>query len=177
MLLILYFGSQYTQLIARRIRELHVYCEIHPFNVGPETVRRLDPEGVILSGGPASVYDEGAPLPSLSLLEAGVPVLGICYGMQAMAYLLGGKVEPSAHREYGRAEVTLQQPSPLFEGVAPDTSSGQLTVWMSHGDTVLAPPPGFRQLATTPNTPVAVMAAADRRLKSFRHFTCHRQTP
>src|SRR5262245_11049074 len=153
------YGSQFTQLIARRIREAGVYSEIFPPTAPIERI--LSHQAIILSGGPASVYDEGAPLPSLPLLEAGVPVLGICYGMQAMAYLLGGKVEPSVHREYGRAEVALEQPGLLFKGVAPDTSSGRLTVWMSHGDTVLAPPPGFRQTATTTNSPVAAMAAPE----------------
>ena len=135
------YGSQFTQLIARRIREAGIYSEIFPPTAPLDRI--LSHQAVILSGGPSSVYDEGAPLPPPALLEAGIPVLGICYGMQAMALLLGGKVEPSPHREYGRAEVALEASDPLFEGVVPDTAAGCVTVWMSHGDTVLAPPPGL----------------------------------
>ena len=156
------YGSQFTQLIARRIREAGVYSEIFPPTAPLDRI--LAHQAIILSGGPNSVYDDGAPLPPLALLEAGLPLLGICYGMQAMAYLLGGKVEPSPHREYGRAEVAIEESGLLFDGVLPDTSSGRVTVWMSHGDTVLAAPPGFRQLATTTNTPVAAMVAPERRL-------------
>ena len=156
------YGSQFTQLIARRIREAGVYSEIFPPTAPLDRI--LSHQAIILSGGPSSVYDEGAPLPPVALLEAGLPVLGICYGMQAMALLLGGKVEPSPHREYGRAEVVLEEGSLLFDGVVPDTSAGRITVWMSHGDTVLAAPPGFDHLATTTNTPVAAMAAPERRL-------------
>ena len=169
------YGSQFTQLIARRIREAGIYSEIFPPTVPLERI--LTHQAVILSGGPSSVYDEGAPLPAPALLEAGIPVLGICYGMQAMALLLGGKVEPSPHREYGRAEVALQGSDPLFEGVVPDTSTGCVTVWMSHGDTVLAPPPGFRQLATTRNTPVAAMAAPERRLYAVQFHPEVAHTP
>ena len=156
------YGSQYTQLIARRIRERHVYSEIFPPSVSVERLRAH--QAVILSGGPASVYEPEAPLPPRALFEAGVPVLGICYGMQAMAMILGGRVEPSAQREYGRAEIRLEDRDPLLEGVAPDTSTGTVTVWMSHGDTVLAPPPGFTRLASTTTCPVAAMAAAGRGL-------------
>ena len=104
-IVILDFGSQYTQLIARRIREVGVYCELHPFNVAPESVRRLDPKGIVLSGGPSSVYEEGAPHCAPEILELGVPVLGICYGLQLLSFYLGGKVAPSARREYGAATV------------------------------------------------------------------------
>jgi GMP synthase (glutamine-hydrolysing) len=169
------YGSQFTQLIARRIREAGVYSEIVPPTAPLERI--LTHHAIILSGGPASVYDEGAPLPPAALLEAGVPVLGICYGMQAMALLLGGKVEPSPHREYGRAEVALQAADLLFEGVMPDTSTGRVTVWMSHGDTVLVPPPGFRALATTANTPVAAMAAPERRLYAVQFHPEVAHTP
>jgi GMP synthase (glutamine-hydrolysing) len=169
------YGSQFTQLIARRIREAGVYSEIFPPTVPLE--RLLSFQAVVLSGGPSSVYDEGAPLPPPALLEAGIPVLGICYGMQAMALLLGGKVEPSPHREYGRAEVALQGPDPLFEGVVPDAAGGCVTVWMSHGDTVLVPPPGFRQLATTRSTPVAAMAAPERRLYAVQFHPEVAHTP
>ena len=169
------YGSQFTQLIARRIREAGIYSEIFPPTAPLDRI--LSHQAVILSGGPNSVYDEGAPLPPPALLEAGIPVLGICYGMQAMALLLGGKVEPSPHREYGRAEVALEAPDPLFEGVVPDTAAGCVTVWMSHGDTVLAPPPGFRQLATTQSTPVAAMAAPERRLYAVQFHPEVAHTP
>ena len=135
------YGSQFTQLIARRIREAGVYSEIFPPTV--PLARLVGHQAIILSGGPASVYDEGAPLPPTALFEAGVPVLGICYGMQAMALLLGGTVEPSPHREYGRAEVALEGKDLLFDGVTPDAAGGRVTVWMSHGDTVRAAPPGI----------------------------------
>ena len=169
------YGSQYTQLIARRIREAGVYSEIFP----PTTPlqRLLDHQAIVLSGGPASVYDEGAPLPPAALFEAGIPVLGICYGMQAMARLLGGKVEPSPHREYGRADVALQGHDLLFEGVTPDTPAGHVTVWMSHGDTVLAAPPGFRSLATTANSPVAAMVAPARKLYAVQFHPEVAHTP
>jgi GMP synthase (glutamine-hydrolysing) len=155
------YGSQYTQLIARRIREAHVYSEIFPPTVPLERLRGY--QAIVLSGGPSSVYDAGAPLPPPALFEAGVPVLGICYGMQAMAAQLGGKVEPSEHREYGPAEVRLLAPDPLLEGVETD-AAGVVPVWMSHGDTVLEPPPGFARLARTPSSPVAAMADSARRL-------------
>ena len=155
------YGSQYTQLIARRIREAHVYSEIFPPTVPLERLRQY--QAIVLSGGPASVYDEGSPLPPPALFELGVPVLGICYGMQAMALALGGRVEAAVHREYGRAEVRLSATDGLFEGVAPD-ASGRLTVWMSHGDTVLTAPPGFTPLGSTPSCPVAAMADPGRRL-------------
>ncbi len=160
------YGSQYTQLIARRIREAHVYSEIFPPTVPLERLRQY--QAIVLSGGPASVYDEGSPLPPPELFEAGLPVLGICYGMQAMALALGGTVEPTRHREYGRAEVRLLATDPLFDGVVPD-AAGTLTVWMSHGDTVLAAPPGFTRLGSTTNCPVAAMAHPGRRLVAV-HF-------
>jgi GMP synthase (glutamine-hydrolysing) len=169
------YGSQFTQLIARRIREAGIYSEIFPPTAPLDRI--LSHQAVILSGGPSSVYDEGAPLPPPALLEAGIPVLGICYGMQAMALLLGGKVEPSPHREYGRAEVALEASDPLFEGVVPDAAAGCVTVWMSHGDTVLAPPPGFRRLATTRSTPVAAMASPERRLYAVQFHPEVAHTP
>ena len=137
LVLILDFGSQFTQLIARRVRENRVYCEVHPFDLAVEEIRKRAPIGVILSGGPQSVYDAGAPLPERALFELGVPVLGICYGMQAAAHLLGGKVEPGAKREYGRAEVDVERPGTLFAGLG-----ARETVWMSHGDHVTQVPPG-----------------------------------
>jgi GMP synthase (glutamine-hydrolysing) len=157
------FGSQYTQLIARRIRELGVYSEILPPTASVEAVVTGGYRGVILSGGPSSVYEEGAPLPPRALFAAGLPVLGICYGMQAMGYLLGGHVVPAERREYGAADVTLTGTSRLLRGVRPDPD-GRLGVWMSHGDTVQRPPKGFAALGSTPNCPVAAMADEERRL-------------
>ena len=139
LVLILDFGSQFTQLIARRVRENRVYCEVHPFDLPLAQIRERAPSGVILSGGPQSVYDDGAPLPDRELFDLGVPVLGICYGMQAAAHLLGGRVEPGAERgrEYGRAEVEVERPGTLFAGLGE-----RETVWMSHGDHVTEVPPG-----------------------------------
>ncbi len=133
---VLDFGSQYTQLIARRIREMAVYSEILPPNYPVEALVEGGYKGVILSGGPSSVYEEGAPLPAKDVFELGIPVLGICYGMQAMGYLLGGHVVPCEHREYGKAEIVLHGSGTLFRGVVPDVDN-RLAVWMSHGDSVL----------------------------------------
>jgi GMP synthase (glutamine-hydrolysing) len=160
---VLDFGGQYTQLIARRIRELGVYSEILTPDFALESLLAAGYRGIVLSGGPSSVYEEAAPLPPKALFEAGVPVLGICYGMQAMGYLLGGQVAPADRREYGGAEVTLEGTSRLLAGVAPE-HDGKLSVWMSHGDTVLRPPRGFITLGSTPNCPVAAMADETRRL-------------
>jgi GMP synthase (glutamine-hydrolysing) len=157
------FGSQYTQLIARRIRELGVYSELLPPTVPVAALATGGYRGIILSGGPSSVYEEGAPLPPRALFEAGLPVLGICYGMQAMGYLLGGHVVPADRREYGAADVVLAGSSRLLRGVTPD-AEGRLRVWMSHGDTVQRPPKGFTALGATPNCPVAAMADEERRL-------------
>ena len=142
--LILDFGGQYTQLIARRVRELGVYSEIVPFNISSEELRRKNPRGIILSGGPSSVYEEGAPHPDPSVIEMGVPVLGICYGVQLMAYFLGGEVKASSRREYGQAEINVESDSQLLRGL-----SSPLKVWMSHGDYVSKPPAGFKITAST----------------------------
>jgi GMP synthase (glutamine-hydrolysing) len=173
---VLDFGGQYTQLIARRIRELSVYSEILPCTAPLSTVLAGGYKGVVLSGGPSSVYEQGAPLPPRALFEAGLPVLGICYGMQAMGYLLGGDVVPSERREYGPAEVALQGASALFEGVEPERD-GRLRVWMSHGDSVLRPPAGFDALGTTPNCPVAAMADERRRLYAVQFHPEVAHTP
>ncbi len=141
---ILDFGSQYTQLIARRVREAGVYCEIHPFDVSVETLRKLQPKGIILSGGPSSVYEEGAPHCSPEVLRLGVPVLGICYGLQLISYFLGGKVEPSDRREYGPARVKISQASTLLADMPTEFS-----VWMSHGDLVAVEPTGFQVIAAS----------------------------
>ena len=160
---VLDFGSQYTQLIARRIREMSVFSEILPPTQPLQAILAGGYKGVVLSGGPSSVYEDGAPLPPKALFESGIPVLGICYGMQAMGYLLGGHVVPAERREYGKAEIVLQGSSRLLRGVEPE-GSGRVTVWMSHGDTVLRPPKGFTALAQTTNCPVAAMADEKRRL-------------
>jgi GMP synthase (glutamine-hydrolysing) len=151
---ILDFGSQYTQLIARHVREAHVYCELFPWDISPREVLKLEPRGFILSGGPASVYASGAPRLPDYVLAQGVPVLGICYGMQLLAHRLGGRVAPAAKREYGPAEVELTGPdNPLFGNL----NSQNLKVWMSHGDHIEALPRGFEVLARSANSPVAAM--------------------
>jgi GMP synthase (glutamine-hydrolysing) len=155
-ILIVDFGSQVTKLIARRVREENVYCEIVPFQKAEEALRRLRPKGVILSGGPCSVFDQDAPLAPPAIYQAGVPVLGICYGEQAMAHQLGGKVEGGHHREFGRAEVEVTKPSALYDGV---WEVGQrYPVWMSHGDRVTRPPAGFVATGTSSNAPIAMIA-------------------
>ncbi len=153
--LIVDFGSQVTQLIARRVREEKVYCEIVPYQKAEEAFRRMKPKAVILSGGPASVLDKDAPLAPQAIYDAGVPVLGICYGEQAMAAQLGGKVEGGHHREFGRAEVEVIADSPIFEGVW--EKGGKYPVWMSHGDRVTKLPAGFRVLGSAPNSPIAII--------------------
>lgn len=147
------YGSQYSRLIARRVREQNVYCELIPPDAPREAVAGLDLKGVILSGGPASVYADGAPLAQPWVFDSGVPVLGVCYGMQLLAHQLGGRVEPADEREYGFAVVRKNAPSDLFDGL-----DGEIGVWMSHGDRVGALPPGFRAVAYSDNSPVAAMA-------------------
>ncbi len=147
--LVLDFGSQYTQLIARRIRDNRVYSEIHPFDFPVSKIRELKPKAIILSGGPQSVYAEGAPHCSREVFDLGVPVLAICYGMQLAAYLLDAGVEPAPEREYGRAEVDVIADSPLFKGTPPHQR-----VWASHGDRILREPPGFVVTASSPNAPI-----------------------
>lgn len=149
--LILDFGSQFTQLIARRIRELGVYCEVHPFNTDIGKIRELNPKGIILSGGPNSVYENGAPHCNSHILDLGVPVLGICYGLQLLSYFLGGMVEPSNRREYGAARIRLLGDSKLLADLPQD-----FPVWMSHGDHVTVAPPGFQVIAETDNALGAV---------------------
>ena len=162
-ILIVDFGSQVTQLIARRVREEKVYCEIVPFQKADEAFKALRPKGVILSGGPSSVLDQGAPLAPAAIYEAGVPVLGICYGEQAMAAQLGGVVEGGHHREFGRAEVLVTEETPLFEGVW--RKGERYPVWMSHGDRVTRLPEGFRVVGTSANAPIAMIA--DERRKFY----------
>lgn len=160
LILILDFGAQYTQLIARRVRECNVYCEILPFDTPAEEIAARCPRGIIFSGGPSSVYAAGAPHPDKAIYDLRLPLLGICYGQQLMSYQLGGEVQPSDNREYGKAVLTVLEPSPLLEPIA--RVGDTLPCWMSHGDKVLSPPPGFRVVATTQNAPVAAMADTDR---------------
>ena len=165
-ILILDFGSQVTQLIARRIREAHVYCEIHPNDVSAEFIREFAPKGVILSGSHASTYEEHELRAPEVVWELGVPVLGICYGMFTMTVQLGGQVEASAHREFGYAEVRAHGHTRLLDGIDDYRTAeghGMLKVWMSHGDKVTAMPPGFKLLASTPSCPIAGMADEARR--------------
>jgi len=156
MILILDFGSQYTQLIARRIRELHVYCEIHPFDVPLATIERMKPEGIILSGGPSSVYDDGAPIPSKDVLaylqSAPVPVLGVCYGMCVLNVAFGGEVSRAAHKEFGPAELKIARVDPLL-AIGENTT----LVWMSHGDKITRVAKDFDTLATSDNSPYAAL--------------------
>src|SRR5436305_398922 len=160
-ILIVDFGSQVTQLIARRVREEKVYSEIVPYQKAAEAFARMKPTAVILSGGPASVLDKDAPLAPRELFDAGVPVLGICYGEQAMAHQLGGLVEGGHHREFGRAEVLVTEDTPLFEGVW--KKGEKYPVWMSHGDRVTRLPQGFRVVGTSANAPIAMIADEKRR--------------
>src|SRR5207253_3954984 len=151
------FGSQYSQLIARRVREHHVYCELIPHDAPEARVRALRPKGFILSGGPASVYAPDAPLAPRYVLESGKPILGICYGMQALAYQLGGEVETGNKREYGPAVVRISDPpAAIFRGLP-----AEFSVWMSHGDVVRRLPPGFCSAATSDNSPAAAMWNGD----------------
>jgi len=160
-ILILDFGSQYTQLIARRVREAQVYCEIHPFNVSMEKIKAFSPKGIILSGGPASIFDPDAPIAEREILELGVPVLGICYGMQFLTHVLHGVVAKAADREYGNAEIRILDHSDIFHGVG---TEGEETVWMSHGDRIEVMPEGFEVLASSKNSPIAAMTDKARRL-------------
>jgi len=154
-ILIVDFGSQFTQLIARRVREAHVYCEIQPPTRDVEWVRAFAPVGIILSGGPNSVYDDGAPTADPALLDLGIPVLGICYGMQLLAHLAGGAVRPGGEREYGRAEIEVLADDGLFAGFPRGTRT---PVWMSHGDRVEVPPAEWRVLASSGNAPIAAFS-------------------
>ncbi|HEY7457762.1 MAG TPA: glutamine-hydrolyzing GMP synthase [Xanthobacteraceae bacterium] len=160
-ILIVDFGSQVTQLIARRVREEGVYSEIVPFQRAEAAFKAMQPRAVILSGGPASVLDKGAPLAPQSIYEAGVPILGICYGEQAMAQQLGGKVEGGHHREFGRAEIEVKKPSPLYDGVWKEGE--RYPVWMSHGDRVTVLPKGFEVLGTSENAPIAIIGDEKRK--------------
>ena len=159
-ILILDFGAQYTQLIARRVREARVYCEIHPFSLPLEDIQKINPKGIILSGGPFSVYDSGSPKSDPAILKLGIPILGICYGMQLMTEQLGGSVGKAAEREYGRASLSVKEGAGLFDGLA----GMETTVWMSHGDRIERPPEGWRTIGTSANSPHAAFADESGRL-------------
>ena len=170
-ILILDFGSQYTQLIARRVREAHVYCELHSWDVSDDFIREFNPAGIILSGGPNSVYENKTPRAPQAVFELGVPVLGICYGMQTMAAQLGGKVENAAHREFGYAEIRARGHSALLLDIQDrvnDEGHGLLDVWMSHGDKVTGLPAGFKIIAGNASTPIAGMADETRRFYALQ---------
>ena len=160
-ILILDFGSQYTQLIARRVREIGVYCEIHPFDMADADIRAFAPRGIILAGGPESVHEAGSPRAPQAVFDLDVPIFGICYGMQTMAEQLGGKVEGSDLREFGYARVDIVGKARLLDGIEDHVDTDGvlgLDVWMSHGDKVTAMPAGFHILASTPSCPIAAMA-------------------
>ena len=172
--LILDFGSQYTQLIARRVRELKVYCEIHPCTMPADKIRAFEPKGVILSGGPSSVYEENAPMVARELFDMEVPILGICYGEQLIAHLLGGKVEPGKKREYGRAALKIERPGMLFQGFE---KGEEVQVWMSHGDVVAAVPDGFETIGSNPTTPFAAIEHPARRMWAIQFHPEVSHTP
>lgn len=158
-ILIFDFGSQYTQLITRRIRELGVYSEIKPFNISYGEIETLPPKGIILSGGPASVYDSSAPMPNMEIFNLGIPILGICYGLQLIAYYKGGKVAKATKREYGFAELKVDNQEDLFKNLPPYTQ-----VWMSHGDAIMQLPEGFKAIGHTSNSRYAAVAQINRKI-------------
>jgi len=158
-IIVLDFGSQYTQLIARKVREIGVYAEIHPYSISREALEALHPQGIVLSGGPQSVYAEGAPHPSFDVFAMGVPVLGICYGLQLIAWQLGGTVDKAARREFGRAQLTINDDSDLLKGLGSSTQ-----VWMSHGDHLTAIPPDFDCIGRTDNADICVLRNKARRI-------------
>ncbi|WP_418747177.1 glutamine-hydrolyzing GMP synthase [Frisingicoccus sp.] len=159
MIIVLDFGGQYNQLIARRVRECHVYCEVHPHTMTLEQIKALNPKGIIFTGGPNSVYGEDSPTYQKEIFELGVPILGICYGSQLMAHILGGKVQTAPVSEYGKTEVSVNTSSVIFEGV-----SEQTICWMSHTDYIAEAPAGFKVIANTPVCPVAAMECPERKL-------------
>lgn len=172
--LILDFGSQYTQLIARRVRECGVYCEILPFHAGLARVRETLPDALILSGGPASVYDDGAPAIGRELFELGIPTLGICYGLQIIAHVLGGKVEPASDREYGPASVRVDEAQGPFARLE---AQSDIDVWMSHGDRIAELPEGFHAMGTSSNTPYCAVANHERRIYGLQFHPEVAHTP
>ena len=159
MVIVLDFGGQYNQLIARRVRECNVYCEVHPYSLSLEKIKKMNPKGIIFTGGPNSVYLEESPHCGKEIFELGIPILGICYGSQLMSYVLGGEVKTAPVSEYGKTEVEVDTTSALFENVSPKT-----ICWMSHTDYIAEVPDGFRATAHTPVCPVAAMENAGRKL-------------
>ena len=161
--LVIDFGGQYNQLVARRVRECNVYCEIYSYKTDLQKIKDMNPKGIILTGGPSSCYEENAATCSPELFELGVPVLGLCYGAQLMSHVLGGKVERAAAREYGKTEVDVDVTSPLFQNVTPHT-----VCWMSHFDYISKLAPGFRTVATTANCPVAAAECQEKGLYAIQ---------
>ncbi len=173
LVIVLDFGGQYNQLVARRVRECHVYCEIYSYKTDLETIRELNPKGIILTGGPNSCYEEDSPTCSEELFELGIPILGLCYGAQLMMHMLGGKVARADVREYGKTEVTVdKKDSPIFEGV-----SEHPICWMSHFDTIFEPAPGFEITAHSENCPVAAAEDPKRKLYALQFHPEVRHTP
>lgn len=171
-IIILDFGSQYTQLIARKVREAGVYAEIHPYSISNEALVALQPKGIILSGGPSSVYADGAPIPSFDVFALGIPILGICYGLQLIAHQLGGQVDKAARREFGRAMLDIDDTSDIFAGITSGTQ-----VWMSHGDHLTAIPPHFERLAHTENAGICAIRNSQRRIWGVQfHPEVHHST-
>ncbi|MFI5253345.1 MAG: glutamine-hydrolyzing GMP synthase [Bacteroidota bacterium] len=156
-ILVLDFGGQYSQLIARRVREFGVFSELHPFNISIERITEMNPKGIIFSGGPSSVYETGAPHSSADLFKLGIPVLGICYGLQVIAYQLGGEVDRFAKREYGMAEVHIDDTTDLFANLFQNGKNPVTTVWMNHGDALTKSPPGFESIGHTDNSPICAI--------------------
>ena len=158
MIIVLDFGGQYNQLIARRVRECNVYAEVHPYTLSLEKIKEMNPKGIIFTGGPNSVYGEDSPRCSKEIFELGIPVLGICYGSQLMAYMLGGKVETAPVSEYGHTDVTVDTDDILFDGVSKET-----VAWMSHTDYIAQAPEGFKITAHTSVCPVAAMSCPEKK--------------
>jgi GMP synthase (glutamine-hydrolysing) len=158
-ILILDFGSQYTQLIARKVREVGVFAEIHPYNIEKDKVAELSPKGIILSGGPSSVYADGAPHPKFNVFELGIPVLGICYGLQLIAYTMNGQVNAATKREYGKAMVNVTHDNPLLGNISKNAQ-----MWMSHGDSLSKMPDGFEIIANTDNAPICAIADINKKI-------------
>lgn len=162
------FGGQYNQLVARRVRECNVYCEIYSYRTDIEQIKAMNPKGIILTGGPNSCYEADSPTYTKELFELGIPVLGLCYGAQLMNHILGGKVEKAPVREYGKTEVFVDKSSPLFEGVATDSAEGSTICWMSHFDYISKPAPGFQVVAHTADCPVAADENPEKKLYAIQ---------
>ncbi|MCW2278630.1 glutamine-hydrolyzing GMP synthase [Heliophilum fasciatum] len=171
-ILVLDFGGQYNQLIARRVRELHVYCEMHPFSISIEAIKQMNPKGIIFTGGPSSVYADKAPQVDPAIYELGIPIFGICYGMQLMAHQLGGTVIGAEQREYGKSDLAVLASEGPFIGL-----SGDVQCWMSHGDKVAALPAGFEVIGKTAHAPVAAMGNKERRFYAVQFHPEVRHTP